>query len=197
MAKDLKKESRFFFSKDGDKKTAPENAHWYVIHTYSGHEYRVIKGLKQRLRTMDLQDRVFEALIPLQEKYTIRRGQKIKGTEKAFPGYIIIKMILDDPTWLTVRTTQGVTGFVGFGTQPKPLSDLEVENLVKTITEEKPKFKTIFSAGEAVKIIEGPFADMLGTIETVDEEKGKLKVLVSIFDRETPVELDFLQVSKI
>jgi len=127
----------------------------------------------------------------------VKRGKKTKQTEKVFPGYVLIKMILDDDSWLVVRTTEGVTGFVGAGLKPTPISEKEVEAIMKFIAQEQPKFKTKFTVGEAVKIIEGPFADFLGTVEAVDEEKGKVKVLVSIFDRETPMELDFLQVAKL
>lgn len=175
----------------------PANAQWFVVHTYSGHEDKVTHALKQRVKTMGLTDKVFEVIIPRQDKYTIRQGQKVKTQEKIFPGYILVKMVLTDNSWLVVRTTPGVTGFVGAGNKPTPISDQEVEKIVTAIKKGKPKYKAKFSVGEAVKIIDGPFAEFLGTIEEIDEEKGKVKVLVSIFGRETPVELDFLQVSKI
>lgn len=179
------------------RKKTPEEAVWYVIHTYSGHEYKVVAALKQRVVTMGLEDKVFEGIIPLKPKYVIRRGQKVKTKEKIFPGYILLRMILDENSWLVVKTTPGVTGFVGTGNQPTPISKKEVEKIVKGIEEEKPEYKVTFSVGEAVKITDGPFTDSLGTVEEIDEKRGKLKVLVSIFGRETPVELDFLQVSKI
>lgn len=178
-------------------KSDDPRAKWYVVHTYSGHEAKVMANLKQRVETMGLTDRVLEVLIPTQEQIQIRSGKKHQVTEKIFPGYIMVRMILDDASWLTVRTTQGVTGFVGVGNKPTPISDQEVETIQKFMRLEAPKYRTKFTTGEAVKIIDGPFSEFLGSIESIDEERGKLKVLVSIFGRETPVELDFLQVKKL
>jgi len=177
--------------------TDSPKAQWYVIHTYSGHELKVATSLRQRVETMNLSDKIFEILIPTQDTFQIRAGKKLPVTEKIFPGYMLVKMDLDDQSWLTARTTQGVTGFVGVGNKPTPISGEEVKTIQQFMSLEAPKFKAKFSQGEAVKIIDGPFADFLGTIETLDEDKGKLRVLVSIFGRETPVELDFLQVKKI
>jgi transcriptional antiterminator NusG len=170
---------------------------WYVVHTASGHEVRVSETLRQRVETMGLEDRIFELLVPTQDRVIIRGGKKATVKEKIFPGYLLVKMIVDDPTWLAVRTTPGITGFVGTGNKPTPLSNEEVENIEKFISAPAPRFKTKFSVGEAIKITDGPFADFLGTIHEIDEEKGKVKVLVSIFGRETPVELDFLQIQKV
>ncbi|MBL7078065.1 transcription termination/antitermination factor NusG [Candidatus Shapirobacteria bacterium] len=170
---------------------------WFVVHTYSGHEHRVVEALKQRVGTMGLEDRVFEAVIPLQTKYVIRRGQKIKTKEKVFPGYILVNLVLDDNSWIVVKTTPGVTGFVGSGEKPLPIAKSEVEKIIAAVEKEKPQYKAKFSVGEAVKVVDGPFADSLGTIDNIDKKRGKVKVLISIFGRETPVELDFLQVSKI
>lgn len=178
-------------------KSKDKRAHWYVVHTYSGQESRVAHQLKQRVNSLGLEDKILEILIPTQEKIEIRSGEKQKVKEKIFPGYLLVKMILTDQSWLTVRTTAGITGFVGVGSKPTPLEDKEVKAIQKFMKMEAPKFKTKFSVGEAVKIIDGPFADFLGTVENIDETKGKVRVLVSIFGRETPVELDFLQVSKI
>lgn len=178
------------------KSTDPQ-ARWFVVHTHSGYESRVSQTLKQRVETMGLTDKILEILIPTQETVQIRSGKKQNVTEKIFPGYLLVKMILNDSSWLTVRTTQGVTGFVGVGNKPTPISNEEVKAIQKFMALEAPKYKAKFSVGEAVKIIDGPFAEFLGSIEAIDEEKGKLRVLVSIFGRETPVELDFLQVSKI
>ncbi|PIS08866.1 transcription termination/antitermination protein NusG [Candidatus Beckwithbacteria bacterium CG10_big_fil_rev_8_21_14_0_10_34_10] len=172
-------------------------AHWYVVHTYSGHENKVAAMLKQRVESMGLTDNILEILIPTQNKIKISKGAKIDIAEKVFPGYLLVKMVLSDDAWLTVHTTSGITGFVGTGNKPTPLAEKEVEAILKFMAMEAPKYKTSFSTGEAVKIIEGPFANFLGTIDKIDEEKGKISVLVSIFGRETPVELDFLQVSKI
>ena len=174
-----------------------KSAHWYVVHTYSGHEARVAETLRQRVATLGQTDKVFEVLIPTQDKIQIRHGKKSSDKEKIFPGYLLIKMILDDDSWLVVRTTAGVTGFVGIGSKPTPLSTPEVEAIMQFASMGAPKYKANFSVGEAVKITDGPFADFLGSIESIDEASGKLRVLVSIFGRETPVELDFLQVKKI
>ena len=177
--------------------TDDPKAKWYVVHTASGHEARVSETLRQRVETMSLQGNIFELLVPTQDRVVIRGGRKATIKEKIFPGYLLVKMILDDPTWLAVRTTPGITGFVGAGEKPTPLSESEVINIQKFVSAPAPRFKTKFSVGEAVKITDGPFADFLGTINNLDEEKGKVKVLVSIFGRETPVELDFLQIAKV
>ena len=172
------------------------DAAWYVINTYSGHEYKAIEALKTRIKTMGLEDKIFQAIVPIQSKMIIRRGQKVKSQEKTFPGYVLVQMVMDDDAWITVRTTQGVTGFIGIENTPSPSSQKEVDQLLQTTEEDKPKFQTPFTIGDVVKIINGPFADFIGTIESIDQEKGKIRVLISIFERETPVELDFLQVSK-
>lgn len=171
--------------------------HWYVVHTYSGHETKVAQTLNQRIESQRLQGKILDILVPTQEKIEIKEGKKNKIREKIFPGYILIKMIMDDATWLAVRTTPGITSFVGMSNKPTPLPESEVSSIQKFMTMEAPKFKTTFSEGEAVKIVDGPFAEFLGSISEIDEAKGKLKVLVSIFGRETPVELDFLQVAKL
>ena len=178
-------------------KTKDEKAKWYVVHTASGHEARVSETLRQRVETMSLSENIFELLVPTQDRVIIRAGKKSTVKEKIFPGYLLVKMILDDASWLAVRTTPGITGFVGSGNKPTPLSEAEVVNIQKFISAPAPRFKTKFSVGEAVKITDGPFADFLGTIHEMDEAKGKVKVLVSIFGRETPVELDFLQIQKV
>ena len=170
---------------------------WYVVHTYSGHEKRVAEFLMQRVKTMGLEAKIFDVFIPTQSKIRISRGKKETIKERMFPGYILVNMVLDDSSWLVVRTTQGVTGFVGAGRKPIPLPQKEVKTIKDFMKTRTPKYKTVFSIGEAVKIIEGPFADFLGTVESLDQDKGKVRVLVSIFGRDTPVELDFLQVSKI
>lgn len=177
--------------------TDDPKAKWFVVHTSSGHEVRVMETLRQRIETMGIQGKVFEMLVPTQDRVIIRGGKKATIKEKIFPGYLLVKMILDDPTWLAVRTTPGITGFVGTGNTPTPLSETEVANIQKFVSAPAPRFKTKFSVGEAVKIVDGPFSDFLGSIHEMDEERGKVKVLVSIFGRETPVELDFLQIQKI
>jgi len=172
------------------------DAAWYVINTYSGHEYKVIDALLTRIKTMNLEDKIFTAIIPIQSKMIIRRGQKVKTQEKTLPGYVLIQMVITDDSWVTVRTTPGVTGFVGIDNKPSPIPQKEIDQIVITTEEDKPKFQTPFSMGDVVKITNGPFADFIGTIDTIDQEKGKIRVLVSFFERETPVELDFLQVTK-
>ena len=179
-----------------NKKDDPK-ARWYVVHTMSGHEARVAETLRQRVESMGFEDNVLELLLPTQDRVVIRGGKKATIKEKIFPGYLIIKMVMNDAAWLTVRTTPGITGFVGAGNKPTPLSDKEVETIQKFVASPAKRFKTRFSVGEAVKISDGPFSDFLGTINELDEEKGRVKVLVSIFGRETPVELDFLQIQKV
>jgi transcriptional antiterminator NusG len=174
-----------------------DKAKWYIIHTYSGHENKVAKSLKQRIESMGFEERIFDIIVPTRETVKVSQGKKETVKEKIFPGYVLVKMILDDESWLLVRTTQGVTAFIGAGNKPTPISEKEVSAIQKFMAEEEPLYKTSFAIGEAVKIVDGPFADFLGTIDNIDEAKGKLKVLVSIFGRETPVELDFLQVSKL
>jgi len=170
---------------------------WYVIHIQTSYEGRVKQALEQRVKSLSVEDKIFDIVIPTREIIVVKKGKKTKAIEKVFPGYILVKMILNDDSWLVVRTTEGVTGFVGAGLKPTPISDKEVEAIMKFVQQEQPKFKSKFSVGEAVKITDGPFSDFLGSIQEIDEEKGKIKVLVSIFDRETPVELDFLQVTKL
>lgn len=170
---------------------------WYIIHTYSGHENKVKKALAQRIEAMHLEAKVFEMVVPTRNVVIIKSGKKTEVAEKIFPGYLLIRMEMDDKSWLAVRTTPGVTGFVGIGSKPTPISEREVEAILRFMKLKAPKYKTKFSTGEAVKIIDGPFAEFLGTVDEINEEKGKVKVLVSIFGRETPVELDFLQVAKL
>lgn len=175
----------------------PDNAKWYIIHTYAGHENKVAKALRQRAETMGFADKIFDIIVPTREVTKVSQGKKSQIQEKIFPGYVIVRMVLTDESWILVRTTPGVTAFIGAGNKPTPISDKEVEAIQKFMKVEEPLYKASFVVGEAVKIVDGPFADFLGTIDSIDETKGKLRVLVSIFGRETPVELDFLQVSKI
>lgn len=178
------------------KKNNP-NARWYVVHTYSGHENKVAHTLKQRVESEHLEEKILDILVPTQDKIEIKSGKKVSVKEKIFPGYILVKMLLDDASWLAVRTTQGVTSFVGMGNKPTPISDQEVQTIVKFTQTEAPLYKQVFAINDTVKIVDGPFADFIGKVDSLDEEKGKVRVLVSIFGRETPVELDFLQVKKI
>lgn len=174
-----------------------KKARWYVVHTYSGHENKVAETLKQRAETLDLTDKIVAVLIPTQEKIQIKKGQRKTVTEKIFPGYMLVQMELTDNAWLAVRTTQGVTGFVGIGNKPTPLPRHEVEAIKKYMSQGAPQYKADYTEGEAVRIVDGPFDDFLGTVNSIDEEKGQVEVLVNIFGRETPVTLDFLQVKKV
>lgn len=177
--------------------SVPSDARWYIVHTYSGHEDKVAKSLKQRVQSLGFEKKIFDVLVPTRNTVKVSQGKKENVKQKLFPGYVIVRMVLDDESWLLVRTTQGVTSFIGAGNKPTPISEKEVEAIQKFMNIEEPLYKAAFTVGEAVKITDGPFADFLGTIDEIDETKGKLKVLVSIFGRETPVELDFLQVSKL
>lgn len=183
--------------KEAGKEIDQTGGRWYVVHTYSGHENKVAATLKQKIKASNYEDRIFDILVPTQEKIEVREGKKVTLQEKIFPGYILVKMKLDDETWHTVRSTAGVTSFVGIGNKPTPLNDSEVNAIQKFSELEAPTYKASFTIDEAVRIVDGPFADFLGTVDKIDEEKGKVRVLVSIFGRETPVELDFLQVAKI
>ncbi len=176
-----------------------EIAKWYILHTYAGHENKVARSLKQRVEAMHFEDRIFDIIVPTRNTIKVSQGKKETVKEKIFPGYVLVKMIMDDETWVMVRSTQGVTSFIGGGNgnKPTPISEKEVAAIQKFMDQEEPMYKVSFVTGEAVKITDGPFTDFLGTIDSIDEARGKLKVLVSIFGRETPVELDFLQVKKI
>lgn len=174
-----------------------EPGSWYVVHTQSGFEAKAKEALEQRIKSLGFSDRIFEIIVPMRDIVTINKGKKKAKKEKVFPGYILVRMILDNDSWIVVRTTQGITGFVGAGTKPTAISDQEVAAIMKFVKQEQPKFKAKFSQGEAVKVTDGPFSDFVGTISAMDEDKGKVTVLVSIFGRETPVELDFLQVNKL
>lgn len=191
-------------AKDAEKGTstplpAPKGyrGKWYIVHTYSGHENKVAKTLMQRVQAMGFEERIFDALVPTRDTIRVRGGKKETIKEKIFPGYILVNMDLSDEAWVLVRTTPGVTSFVGAQNKPTPIRDDEVQAIVAFVGQKEPTYKAQFTTGEAVKITDGPFSDFLGTVESIDEGKGKVKVLVSIFGRETPVELDFLQVSKI
>ncbi len=169
---------------------------WYVIHTYSGYEENVSNNLSQRIKSMDMEDKIFNILIPTEKKIKIKNGKRKIITEKIFPGYVMVEMIVTDDSWYVVRNTPNVTGFIGTGTIPTPVSEKEIKTLQKRMGVEEPKYQINVSVGTPVKIIDGPFKGYDGKISNIDEERGKVKVLVSMFGRETPVELDFLQVQK-
>ena len=171
--------------------------HWYVLHTYSGYEDRVTWNLKQRIESMAMQEKIFDAMVPKEKKIKIKDGKRTTMEEKIFPGYVLVNMIVTDDSWYVVRNTPNVTGFVGSGTIPTPISDEEWDYMQKRMGTDEPKFKVEFVTGDLVKIQDGPFKDYEGKVGSIDEAHGKVKVMVTIFGRETPVELDFLQVKKI
>lgn len=174
-----------------------DNAKWYVVHTYAGHEKKVATTLKQRVQASSYDDRIFQVFIPHQQKIVISEGKKRSVNERLFPGYVVVLMEMSDDAWLLVRSTPGVTGFVGMGSTPTPLPEQEVKTLMKFAKMEAPKFEAKYTVGDSVKIIDGPFRDILGKVEEVNEDQGKVKVLISSFGREVPVELDFVQVQSI
>ena len=171
--------------------------HWYAIHTYSGYEDSVMKNLKQRVESLGYEDKIFEVLVPKEKKIKIKGGKREVVEEKVYPGYVLVQMIVTDDSWYIVRNTPSVTGFIGAGTTPTPLSQTEIDTLITRMGVEEPKYKIDVKAGDSVKITDGPFKDFDGKIAEVDAERGRVKVLVSIFGRETPVELDFLQIKKL
>lgn len=170
---------------------------WYVLHTYSGYEDAVAHNLKQRIESLDMGDKIFNVLVPKEKKIKIKGGKRQIVEEKIYPGYVLVEMIVTDDSWYVVRNTPRVTGFIGAGTTPVPIAIEEIKILQKRMGVEEPTYKIDVEAGDAVKIIDGPFKDFDGEISETDKSKGKVKVLVNMFGRETPVELDFLQVKKI
>ncbi len=179
------------------KQTLNQGRRWYVLHTYSGYEENVAQNLKQRIESMDMEDKIFNILIPKEKKIKIKNGKRKVLEEKIFPGYVLVEMIVNDDSWYVVRNTPNVTGFIGTGTIPTPISEKEVKALQKRMGVEEPKFKIDVAKGSPVRITDGPFKNLEGKVINIDEAKGKVKVLVSMFGRETPVELDFLQIKKI
>ncbi|MFH1565055.1 MAG: transcription termination/antitermination protein NusG [bacterium] len=179
------------------KQTLNMGRRWYVLHTYSGYEENVTHNLQQRIESMDMENKIFNILIPTEKKIKIKNGKRKIVTEKIFPGYILVEMIVTDDSWYVVRNTPNVTGFIGSGTTPTPISEKEIEDLQKRMGQEEPKFKIDVTVGAPIKITDGPFKGFEGKVSNVDNERGKIKVLVSIFGRETPVELNFLQIKKI
>lgn len=179
------------------KQILNQGRRWYVIHTYSGYEENVAQSLRQRIESMDMEEKIFNVLVPIERKIKIKNGKRKVVEEKIFPGYVMVEMVVNDDSWYVVRNTPNVTGFIGTGTVPTPISDNEIKELQKRMGVEEPKFKIDVSVNSPVRIIDGPFKNLEGKITSIDEAKGKVKVLVSMFGRETPVELDFLQIKKI
>ncbi len=174
-----------------------EEKEWYAIHTYSGHEDKVKTNLKQRIKTTGMEDNIFDILIPAEEKIKVKNGKEKRVKEKIFPGYVLIQMIMDDDSWYVVRNTPGVIGFASAGTKPIPVRDTEMKNVLGDMGLETTKTDVDFEEGQSVRVCEGPFEDFVGEIQEIDFEKNKLIVLVSMFGRETPVELEFNQVEEI
>ena len=179
------------------KQYLPQKRNWYVIHTYSGYEEAVSKSLKQRIESLGMEDKIFNVIVPKEKKIKIKSGKRKIIEEKIYPGYVLVEMIVTDDSWYVVRNTPNVTGFVGAGTTPIPVSLEEVEILKKRMGVETPQYKIDFKIGDPVKIIDGPFKNFDGKVSEIDEERGKVKVFVNMFGRDTPVELDSLQIKKI
>jgi transcriptional antiterminator NusG len=169
---------------------------WYVIHCYSGYENKVSHNLEQRIETMEMQDKIFDVVVPTEEEIEVKEGKRRTVERRVFPGYILVQMIMDEDSWYVVRNTPGVTGFVGMGNDPTPLRPEEVQAIMKRMEADAPRVKVTYKIGQKVRITDGPFADFMGTVNEIDMDKAKVRVFVSFFGRETPVELDFLQVEK-
>ncbi|KKW42927.1 MAG: Transcription antitermination protein nusG [Candidatus Magasanikbacteria bacterium GW2011_GWA2_56_11] len=170
---------------------------WYVIHTYSGYEENVKRNLEQRVDSFDMQDKIAQIMVPKEKKIKIKNGKRTVAEEKIFPGYVLVQMVVTDDSWYVVRNTPNVTGFVGSGTVPTPIDEKEMQSLMKRMAVEEPSHRIDVGMNDPVKIVDGPFKNFEGKVSAVDESRGKIKVLVSMFGRETPVELDALQVKKI
>ncbi len=181
---------------EGETPEADDDRAWYVVHCYSGYENKVRHNLEQRIESMGMKDKIFDVVVPTEEEIEIKDGKRRTVERRIFPGYILVNMILTEDSWYVVRNTPGVTGFVGMGDEPTPLRPEEVAQILKRMESETPRVKVTFRPGERVRIVEGPFNDFRGTVDEIDMERGKVRVLINFFGRETPVELDFLQVEK-
>ncbi|NNM83878.1 transcription termination/antitermination factor NusG [Candidatus Parcubacteria bacterium] len=175
----------------------PEDARWYTIHTYAGYENAVERNLKQRIESLGMENKIFDVVVPTEKKIRVKAGKRVVEEEKIYPGYILVRMIVDDASWFVVRNTPRVTGFVGSGNTPVPMEESEVSSLMKRMTAEAPKHRIDLMKDDQVVITDGPFKDLEGKVGDIDEDRGKVKVMVSMFGRETPVELDFLQIRKL
>ena len=173
-----------------------DNRNWYVIHCYSGYENKVRKNLEQRIETMAMKDKIFDVVIPTQEEIEVRDGKRRTVERHVFPGYVLVNMILEEESWFVVRNTPGVTGFVGMGDDPTPLRPEEVQSILRRMEDEAPTYRVTYKPGDRVRIVDGPFNDFRGTVDEINMERSKIRVMVNFFGRETPVELDFLQVEK-
>jgi transcriptional antiterminator NusG len=174
-----------------------DDRHWYVIHTYSGYENKVRQNLEHRIATMEMDDQIFRVIVPTEEEIEIKNGQRRIVSKKIYPGYVLVQMRLTDDSWYVVRNTPGVTSFVGHGSRPLPLEEAEVKAILRQMEAEAPKIRVSYQVGQAVKITDGPFTDFEGLVDAIDHERGRVRVLVSFFGREAPIELDFLQVTRL
>lgn len=179
------------------KQVIKHGRRWYAIHTYSGYEENVSQNLRTRIESMDMQHKIFNVLVPKEKKIKIKNGKRRVIEEKIFPGYVLVEMVVEDDSWYVVRNTPNVTGFIGTGTTPTPIDEAEIKSLQKRMGVDEPQYKIDISVGDPVRINDGPFKNFEGKVNDIDEARGKVRVLVSMFGRETPVELDFLQVKKI
>ncbi len=179
------------------KQELNQGRNWYAIHTYAGYENAVMRNLKQRIESLGMENKIFSVLVPTEKQVKVKGGKRVTVEEKIYPGYVLVDMIVDDDSWYVVRNTPRVTGFIGSGVVPVPLEKAEIEDLFKRMDNSGIKHDIDFVPGEAVVIVDGPFKEFEGKISEIDQERGKVKVLVSMFGRETPVELDFLQIKKI
>jgi len=179
-----------------DSQEVNDGREWYVVHCYSGMETRVKRNLEHRIESMAMGDRIFAVVVPTEEQIELKDGERRVVERRVFPGYILVQMVLDDDSWSVVRNTPGITGFVGIGNRPTPLSSAEVDHIMSRIEASQPRVQVNFKPGDKVRVTEGAFADFHGTVEEIDLERGKVRILVSIFGRETPVDVDFLQVEK-
>jgi transcriptional antiterminator NusG len=179
------------------KQKIDEGRNWYVIHTYAGYENAVARNLKQRIESLGMENKIFAVIVPTEKKIKIKGSKRVEEEEKIYPGYILVDMIVTDDSWYVVRNTPRVTGFVGSGVYPVPIDSKEIESLFKRMNADTPKHNIDLDVDDQIQIVDGPFKDLEGKVSEVDEERGKVKVLVNMFGRETPVELDFLQIKKI
>jgi len=183
--------------KPAEKPPRPEGTAWYVVHSYAGYENKVKKNLEHRIESMGMQNQIFQVIVPTEEEVELKDGQRRTTERRIFPGYVLVEMVMNDDTWYVVRNTPGVTDFVRLGSKPVPLRPEEVDKILRRMEAEAPKIKVSFRVGQRVRITEGPFEDFVGVVDAIDTDRGRVRVLVSVFGRETPIEVDFLQVERI
>jgi transcriptional antiterminator NusG len=189
-------ESEVAVEEEAEAEEEDDGRAWYVVHCYSGYENKVRHNLEQRIETMGMKNQIFDIVVPTEEEIEVKEGKRRTIERRVFPGYILVYMVMSEESWYVVRNTPGVTGFVGMGNEPTPLRPEEVAQIIKRMEAEAPRIKVTFKSGERVRIVDGPFNDFRGTVDEIDMERAKVRVMVNFFGRETPVELDFLQVEK-